>query len=192
MASLRGMSAPATTDPELDGVTWDLSHLLDGASEADASAAVDGLLASSRERAEAFAERYRGKLGDLDAAGLAAAMREIETIEDAIGRAYTYASLSFSTNTADPPRGALIQRVTEQATDISTLLVFWDLEWAAVPDETADALLASGELDFAKHHLAAARRYRPHLLSEAEEQLMSEKAVTGSHAWDRLFEEQTS
>ncbi|MEA2167631.1 MAG: oligoendopeptidase, partial [Solirubrobacteraceae bacterium] len=56
----------------------------------------------------------------------------------------------------------------------------------------ADALLATGELDFAKHHLAAARRYRPHLLSEAEEQLMSEKAVTGSNAWDRLFEEHTS
>jgi oligoendopeptidase F len=184
------MSAPAASDPDLEQVAWDLSDLLDG--NGDAGAAVDELLAGARTRSEAFAERYRGKLAELDASALAAAMREIEEVEDAIGRAYSYAALSFSTNTADPPRGALLQRVQEQATGISTLLVFWDLEWAALDDETAEQLLASDELDFVRHHLRSARRYRPHLLSEPEEKLMSEKAVTGRNAWDRLFEEQTS
>src|SRR5205823_2548770 len=37
-----------------------------------------------------------------------------------------------------------------------------------------------------------ARRYRPHLLSEPEEALFSEKAVTGRNAWVRLFQEFTS
>ncbi len=73
-----------------------------------------------------------------------------------------------------------------------TQLVFWDLEWAALDDERAEELLAHDELDFSRHHLESARRYRPHLLSEPEEKLMSEKAVTGRSAWDRLFEEQTS
>jgi oligoendopeptidase F len=173
----------------VDEVAWDLSHLLDGADDA---AGVDALLVAARERAEAFAARHRGSLEELDSDGLAAAMRELAEIEDGVGRAYSYAALSFATNTADPARGALLQRVQEQATGVQTQLVFWDLEWAALDDERAAALLDSPALDFARHHLQSARRYRPHLLSEPEEKLMSEKAVTGRSAWDRLFEEQTS
>ena len=153
---------------------------------------VEALLADAVKRAEAFAADYRGRMDQIDGPGLATAMRELAEIEDAIGRAYSYAALSFATNTADPPRGALLQLVQEQATAVQTLLVFWDLEWAALSDERAEELLANDELDFARHHLESARRYRPHLLSEPEEKLMSEKAVTGRSAWDRLFEEQTS
>src|SRR3954451_18544981 len=188
------MAAPSTSDPDLEQVAWDLSHLLDGdaAPETEPATVVDATLASAKERAEAFAERHRGRLADLDAPGLASAMRELAQIEDAVGRGYSYAALSFATNTADPVRGALLQRVQELVTGISTQLVFWDLEWAALDDERAEALLASDELDFCRHHLQAARRYRPHLLTEPEEKLMQEKSVTGSSAWDRLFEEQTS
>ncbi len=170
---------------ELDDVAWDLSDL------AEDPGAVEALLTEATERADTFAER-RGQLESLDAAGLAAAMRELEAIEDAVGRAYSYAALSFATDTADPGRGALLQKVQEMATAIQTKLVFWDLEWAALSDEQAEALLGDDALGFARHHLASARRYRPHLLTEPEEKLMSEKAVTGRSAWDRLFEEQTS
>ena len=44
----------------------------------------------------------------------------------------------------------------------------------------------------ARHHLRTARRYRPHLLTEPEEQILAEKAVTGRGAWARLFDELTS
>jgi oligoendopeptidase F len=47
-------------------------------------------------------------------------------------------------------------------------------------------------LDFARHHLRSARRYRPHLLSEPEEKILAEKSLTGSSAWGRLFAEQAS
>ena len=47
-------------------------------------------------------------------------------------------------------------------------------------------------LDLVRHHLRTVRRYRPHLLSEPEEKLMAEKAVTGRDAWSRLFSELTS
>ncbi len=171
---------------ELDDVAWDLTDL------AEDPAAVEALLADAHARAGTFAESYRDKLASLDAAGLAGAMRELETIEEAVGRAYSFAALAFATDTVDPARGALLQKVQELATAIQTQLVFWDLEWAALPDERAEALLASDALDFARHHLRSARRYRPHLLTEPEEKLMSEKAVTGRSAWDRLFEEQTS
>ena len=185
------MTAPATTDSDLEHVAWDLSHLLEDPS-AEPVPTVESMLASSHARAEAFAARHRGRMAELDGAGLAAAMRELEQIEDAVGRAYSYAALRFSTDTADPPRGALLQRVQELATQIQTRLVFWELEWAALEDERVDELLAHPKLDFARHHLRSARRYRPHLLSEPEEKILSEKAVTGSNAWGRLFEEHLS
>src|SRR6185503_69901 len=47
-------------------------------------------------------------------------------------------------------------------------------------------------LDFARHHLQTARRYRPHLLTEPEEKILTEKALSGRSAWVRLFEEQTA
>ncbi len=47
-------------------------------------------------------------------------------------------------------------------------------------------------LAFAAHHLRSARRYRPHLLSEPEEVVLTEKSVTGRSAWERLFDELVS
>ena len=51
---------------------------------------------------------------------------------------------------------------------------------------------ADERLAFARHHLRSARRYRPHLLTEPEEVVLTEKSVTGRSAWQRLFEEQVS
>jgi oligoendopeptidase F len=71
-------------------------------------------------------------------------------------------------------------------------LLFFELEWAALDDERADELLQADGLDKARHHLRTLRRYRPHLLSEPEEKILAEKAVTGREAWTRLFSEVTS
>ncbi|HET9737594.1 MAG TPA: M3 family oligoendopeptidase [Solirubrobacteraceae bacterium] len=184
------MTAPDVTDPDLEAVAWDLSPLLDGAEDPDA--AVTQMLAEAQERADAFAEAHAGKVADLDGPGLVAAMRELEALQEQLGRAGSYAMLNFSGNTADPARGALLQKLQEGATRIETTLLFFELEWAALEDERADELLAADGLDFARHHLRTARRYRPHLLSEPEEKVMAEKNLTGRTAWSRLFDEQAS
>ncbi len=72
------------------------------------------------------------------------------------------------------------------------MLLFFELEWAALSDERAEELLAGEDLDFCRHHLRNVRRYREHLLSEPEEKILAEKALTGASAWSRLFEELTS
>jgi oligoendopeptidase F len=200
-------SAPSAkpADPELQQTAWDLGALVDG----EGSEGVERRLAEALTRAKAFAERYAGKLGELDRAGLAEAMRELSAIHDLVGRAGAYAALDFSTDTSDPARGALLQRTQEQGTAIETTLLFFELEWAALPEERAQELLgddddggtadggggADGEEDrlaFCRHHLRCARRYRDHLLSEPEERILAEKALTGASAWSRLFEELTS
>ena len=180
--------AVAVSDPELESTSWDLDPLVDGRG----AEGVKALLDEADGLAASFAERYAGKIGSLDSAALAGAMREAERLYEVVDRAGSFAYLRFSTDTADPERGALLQLVQERGTAIETKVLFFDLEWAALPDEQADELLASPELDFCRHHLEKARRYRPHLLSEAEERVMAEKSVSGRAAWTRLFSEVTS
>jgi oligoendopeptidase F len=153
---------------------------------------VDRLLDEAGERADAFAAANAGKVAGLDSPGLRDAMRELVDIQERVGRAGNYAALSFAIDTADPQRGALMQRVQERATAIETRLLFFELEWAALDDARVDELLAGEGLDFCRHYLRMQRRYRPHLLTEPEEKVLAEKSVTGSSAWSRLFAEVTS
>jgi oligoendopeptidase F len=186
MATAVSTSEP--NDPELAKTAWDLEPLVDG----EGTEGVENRLADALTRAKAFAARYAGKLDDLDSGGLVEAMDELGSIADLIGRAGYYAALRFSTDTADPANGALLQKVQERETAIGTTLLFFELEWAALSDERAEELLAGDGLDFCRHYLRSARRYREHLLTEPEEKILTEKALTGAGAWTRLFEELTS
>ena len=175
-------------DPELLATEWDLAPLVDD----DPDHGVDRQLEAALDRAIAFSDAHAGRVAELDADGLRAAMRELEAIYELIGKAASYASLRFSTDTADPTRGALLQRMQELATEIETKLLFFELEWAALDDARADELLAADGLDFARHYLRSARRYRPHLLTEPEEKILAEKSISSHGAWSRLFGELVS
>jgi oligoendopeptidase F len=178
-----------STSESPQGVRWDLSDLIANAGGDDA---VEALLDDALERSRAFAARYRGALETIDGGGLAAAMGELAAIYELVGRAQSYASLEFSTDTTDPVRGARVARVQERSTELATALLFFELEWAALSDERVEELLEHDGLDFCRHHLSTARRYRPHLLSEPEELILTEKSISGAGAWARLFGELTS
>ncbi len=177
----------ADADLEAREVSWDLDSLVDGAGVEG----VERLL----DQADAIADELtaaRGKVADFDAAELDAHMRRLAELHELLGRAGSYASLRFAVDTADASIGALMQRVQERSTAIGTRLLFFDLEWAALDDARVEALLADPRLDWCAHHLRSERRYRDHLLSEPEERILTEKAVTGRNAWSRLFSELTS
>jgi len=173
---------------DVQDVAWDLDPLVDG----EGPEGADRMLAEADERAARFAARYAGNVAELDGPGLAEAMTELQAIAELVSRAGNYAHLRFAVDTIDPANGALVALVSEKATAVETKLLFFDLEWAAVDDARADELLGADGLDTSRHHLRTVRRYRPYLLSEPEEKIMTEKAVSGREAWSRLFEEQTS
>jgi oligoendopeptidase F len=178
--------------------TWDLSELTDleaaGVGEAAPSdeEAVITLLDEAERLAESFATDLEGRVAGLDGPGLVDAMRRLERISDLAGRALNFAHLRFAADTADPAIGALLQRGSERATLIEKRLVFFELEWVAIDDDRADELLATDGLEFCRHHMRIQRRYRPHLLSAPEEQIVTEMSLTGRSAWNRLFDELTS
>ena len=175
---------PDEADLTAADIAWDLDTLIEGTD-------IDALMDRSDDLTARIGE-YRGRVAELDADGMATAMQLMAELQEAQGRAGYFAMLRFSENTADPERGALMMRVQERSTTLATQLVFFELEWAAVDEAHVERLLQDPALDFCAHHLRSMHRYRDHMLSEAEEQLLTEKSVSGASAWVRLFDEQTS
>jgi oligoendopeptidase F len=171
-----------------DGVAWDLSDLYRGVDDPRINADLEAAL----KRAQAFEAAYRGRI---DVAGgpapdvLLAAMTELEGLAEQMDRPAIYASLVHAARTDDPKNGALVARTHEQRTVINKHLIFFDLEWVKLADEPAAALIGSPLLARYAHYLRQKRAWRPHLLSEPEEKILDEKAVTGRAAFVRLFGE---
>ena len=168
-----------------EDVAWDLSDLYESGDDPR----LESDVAEAEAAAEAFRERYYGRVAELGAAALAEAIDERERIESIFTRAIYFAHLWFSTDMADAPRGALLARLTEKGAALDTQLLFFGLELAAIEDEKTEALLAEDVLARWAHWLRSVRKFRPYLLTEPEEKIVTEKAVTGFSAWDRLFDE---
>ncbi len=182
------MATATPTSTGAEEIHWDLTHLYPG----DARNAIEADLSQADELAQGFDRDYRGAVAGLDADGMVEALNRLEEIQELLGKIASYAFLDFSTDVADAARGALLQKVQESMTQTGTRLLFFNLEWLAVPDADAESLVVSPQLVNYRHHLEAARRYRPYVLSEGEERVLSEKSVTARSAWDRLFEEVTT
>ncbi|WP_439115965.1 M3 family oligoendopeptidase [Ilumatobacter sp.] len=169
---------------DVTNVAWDIDSILDGRS-------IDELFDAAESSATELAD-LRGRVGTLDAGQLADAMHSMATVMDLLARAGYHPMLSFSTDTSDPARGAAMAHSQQRATQINTMLIFFELEWAAADDEHVAGIIGDNRLDFCRHHLEQVRLERPHLLSEAEETVLADKAQVGRAAWVRLFDELTS
>ncbi|MFQ5569123.1 MAG: M3 family oligoendopeptidase [Rhodothermales bacterium] len=166
-----------------EAIHWDLTDLYPDTD------ALEQDLTRADEQAGAFAEHYHGQVANLDAGDLADALRRLEKVQDRVGRAFTFAYLNWSTNTGDPERGALLQKVREAYTRISQKLIFFELEWTRLDDDHAARLLEDEALAGYRHYLERERLMKDHFLSEPEEKILSETAVTGRGAWNRFFDE---
>jgi oligoendopeptidase F len=183
------MTDTTTREPTgAEGVHWDLADLYTGADDPALRADAEGAIAA----ADDFAARQRGGVAELDAEGLAAAVAELEAIVLPLQRAASYANLRFAVDTRDAALGALVAELSERSSAVQTRLLFFDLEWGAVPDERAEALLDDPALAAYRHHLERIRAEVPYRLSEPEERVLAELAPTGASAWSRLFTKLTS
>jgi oligoendopeptidase F len=168
-----------------EDVAWDLSDLYDGGADPRIEQDVE----ETESAAAAFRDRYYGRVAELTPAELREAIEERERIESTFTRAIYYAHLWFATDMNDSQRGALVARLTEKGAAVDTQLLFFGLEIAAFDDRIADTFLASEELESWRHWLRTIRKFRPYVLTEPEEKILTEKAVSGFSAWDRLYDE---
>ena len=170
--------------------SWDLSELYQSIDDPR----IDQDLTSALENARQFESTYRGKIcrPDISALELLQAIDAYESLLRNQSRPGSYASLHYSTDTTDTARGALTQKVREIGSQISTHLIFFDLELAQLPQETYARLLSDRSLDKYRHYLEQQQSLAKHYLSEAEETILEETANCRGRAFKRLFTEVTS
>ena len=171
----------------VDTPTWDLSDLYSGIEDPKIASDLSVCLKEAGE----FEKKYRGKISPepIPPREFLALIQEVESIRERADRVLSYADLVFAADTHDPSHGAFLQRVRERLTEIEKKLLFFDLEWAALPDERAKESIHAPELARYRHFLETLRRMAPHRLSEPEEKILAEKANTGVRAFQRLFDE---
>ena len=164
---------------------WDLSDLYPGPD----SEALGHDLALLADDADAFRERYHGRLTDLSGAALGAAVETYERLQEASGRIMSYASLVHAGDLADPEIGRFFQTMQERINAVSTTLLFFALELNRLEDTVLEEKEADPALANYRPWLRDTRAFRPHQLSDEIEKLLHEKYVAGRAAWTRLFDE---
>ena len=164
---------------------WNLADLY--ASPEDPKFAGD--MKRGEELAKAFAEKYRGKLASLSGEGLAAALRDYEALSDLLGRTGSYAQLYYVGDTTDSQRGKFYGDVSAKLTEISTLLLFFELELNRVDDAALEAAMKVPALAHYRPWIENLRMEKPYQLDDKLEELFLEKSQTSSSAFNRLFDE---
>jgi len=179
------------SDLQVEGVGWDLSDLYESA----ADPALERDLAAALDRAKSFNARYRGTInvpGGPSPEWVARGLAEMEVILEQTDKPAIYAGLLHAADMRPTQHGALVAMTQERGSEIHNQLLFFDLEWIALDDGAANAIIDSPACAHHRHHLASTRRYRPHMLSEPEEKILEETANTGRRAFSRLFDEELS
>lgn len=164
---------------------WRLGDLYGGTEDP----AIEADFAAIAADCGAFGADFRGRVSELDAAGLAGAIRRYEALEQRLARLHAYAQLVFSADASSAVSGRFYQSVTERITAIGTGLLFFTLEINRIEDAPFAALADEGVLALYAPWLRDLREGRPHQLSDDLERLLHEKDVTGHAAWSRLFDE---
>jgi len=166
---------------------WSLDDLYPGQNAPEVARDIE----ASRAEAAAIKSRFQGKLGTLAAQGalLADAILAYEALSDRLGRLGSFAGLLYAANTADPVRAKFYGDLQETITQITTDLVFFELEINAIDEKILAQALNHPTLARYKPWFDDLRREKPYQLDEKLEQVFHEKSVTSRASWNRLFNE---
>jgi oligoendopeptidase F len=164
---------------------WDLGDLYPGRDSPE----LKRDLAAVEADAEAFRQRYEGKLTGLSGAMLGGAVAAYERLQEVFGRIMSYAYLVYAGDMGDPEIGRFFQTMQEKINAVGTTILFFTLELNRFDDNVLAEKLNSRELSHYAPWLRDVRAFRPHQLSDEIEKILHEKSVAGRAAWVRLFDE---
>jgi oligoendopeptidase F len=97
-----------------------------------------------------------------------------------------YAYLWFSENTTDLKARSFKTKVEEALTALQNRLLFFELWWQSVDESNALRLMRQAR-DY-RYYLETIRRFKPHTLTEPEEQIVNIKNVTGRTAIRTMYD----
>jgi oligoendopeptidase F len=166
---------------------WDLSDLYPGKDSAELKADLE----KAKADAAAFEADYKGKLDELARGGrLIEAIARTEALGDLTGKIGSFAFLQYAQNTTDPDRAKFMGDTNEALTNLSTRVLFFELELNRIEDEVLEAAFA-GNAELARYRpwFTELRKAKPYQLEDRVEELFHDKSVTAYSAWNRLFDE---
>jgi oligoendopeptidase F len=162
--------------------TWSLRELLSGPSGPQFDEFVDEL-----EDAVAQLEASREQLTpEIPAERFAQIMTLVESISTLSSRLGAYSWLWYAGDTQAQEALAFRGRIEKLLTGIQNRTLFFTLWWKGLDDGPSERLLeASGDN---RYYLQALRHFKPHTLSELEEQVINLKNVNGVEALVTVYE----
>lgn len=168
------------TDTQL---TWDLSHLYQSMDDPAIEADFTKLQDHAREL-----QKYRGTIATLtseEMLKLIETSEEFSIISHKIG---LYASLLESTHVGDPDVTRFRKKIDERMVSLAKETLFIHVEQARMPESTWQKHLNAPVL--APYHQSLLHAYRDakHVLSEAEEKILTEKSQTSWNALSHLYD----
>jgi oligoendopeptidase F len=164
---------------------WNLADLY----PAPDSPAFTSDVAAARERCAAFAAKWAGKLASAAPADLARAISEYDGLSDLVGRIGSYAQLHYVGDTTDAARAKFYGDVSNTLTELSSQLLFFELELNKIDDKALATAMREPALAHYKPWLDNLRMEKPYQLDDKLEQLFLEKSQTAAGAFNRLFDE---
>jgi oligoendopeptidase F len=169
---------------------WDLSDLYPGRDSAEFKADLE----KAKADAATFEATYKGKLVELTRAGrLVEAIKDSEKLGDLSGRIGSFSFLQYAQKSTDPDRAKFMGDTNEALTNLSTRVLFFELELNRIEDADLEAAFASdAELARYRTWFAELRKAKRYQLDDKLEELFHDKSVTAYSAWNRLFDETLS
>ncbi len=185
--------AKAASDPLGEMPEWDFSALYTGIDDPTFTADIE----TATRQAQDFQKRYQGKLTKLaknKKAGehLAQAIKDYEIIADKLGRISSYSGLLHYADVQDKAITKFFGDTSQTLTDIHNHLLFFTLELNAIDEEVMESAMQDEALAHYRPWITNQRLDKPYQLDDKLEQLFMEKSMTGSAAWNRLFNDTMS
>ena len=151
----------------------------------DYKAAFDADLNELKQKVESF-EKYRGELtSDITPARFLEILKDYQEIAEISWKMGGFTSLRASGDTQNTAILSLMQQTDAVTTELQNKIMFFDIWFRGLEDEKAAQLIEAAE--GYRYFLTKMRSYKPHMLSESEEQIVNLKDMTGSSALESLY-----
>ena len=169
---------------------WDLTDLYSSPESEILSNDLDNLGIDIKN----FSNKYKGHINNklsvnMLGSVLHEAICQYEKISEKMGQIGSYATLYHVTDTSDSSRSKFYGDTISKLTDLSNDLIFFDLELNQLDNDILIKALDNIKLAKYRSWIENVRKYKNHQLSDELERLLHEKSITGSHAWNRLFDQ---
>ena len=137
--------------------------------------------------AVAFVKRWSAKsLGTIEPASLRALLCELADLRAARDEAKHWAFMLTRTDSENPAVLDIRAWVDNRLPRLDDAIRHFELAWMALPDDRVRSLAEDEAVVRDRHYLLSVRRFRPFMLSPAEERALSARDASAVTAWQAL------